>query len=233
MGSHLLKPRLLSLVSLCLAHAVDLSQGMLLLDVWQASLCRRRTFRRRTFRARLSVVACCNAARCKTNVITWLLTFTAILRCCAPCSAPRTVRRSSTYRRRRLSHAFASVGVQLNGIVPAAQQDARAGAARGRCRVVIMLQRLVGRVHEVHFEQMPPPLAVQLVSALQVSNSALWAKNNARLRARLLSAWRPDGLAALLLPAARTAFNCGTLLVGADVACRIGRVQLTRLPMTC
>lgn len=45
---------------------------------------------------------------------------------------------------------------------------ASAAAACGRCRVVVMLQRLVARLHAAHAERMPPAAALQLVSVLQV-----------------------------------------------------------------
>ncbi len=39
--------------------------------------------------------------------------------------------------------------------------------------MVVMLQRLVSRVHEAHGPTMPPPLALQLVGVLQVGGNPL------------------------------------------------------------
>ena len=52
-------------------------------------------------------------------------------------------------------------GTASSGAAPAA-------AARGRCRVVVMLQRLVARLHAAHAARMPPAAALQLVGVLQV-----------------------------------------------------------------
>lgn len=58
-------------------------------------------------------------------------------------------------------------GTANGGITHSASTGPQKGA-RGRCRVVVMLQRLVARVHEAHGPAMPPPLALQLVGVLQV-----------------------------------------------------------------
>ncbi len=68
---------------------------------------------------------------------------------------------------RRLSPLCTAAGGLQNGVHPAAG-GSDAGAACGRCRVMVMLQRLVARVHAAHAPRMPPPLALQLVGGLQV-----------------------------------------------------------------
>ena len=61
---------------------------------------------------------------------------------------------------------FCIAGDLPNGT--AGSGTASAAAVRGRCRVVVMLQRLVARLHTAHAAQMPPAAALQLVGVLQV-----------------------------------------------------------------
>lgn len=76
--------------------------------------------------------------------------------------------RCHSYHMSDLHSLRCNAGDLPNGTPAGASPTAAAAAARGRCRAVVMLQRLVGRLHEAHAARMPPPLALQLVGVLQV-----------------------------------------------------------------